>query len=149
MTENKLKQLVGEALCLDREIEALKEQLAEKKKLLVAEARSREDEHEPGDGEGTRWTAEDGEGNVARVSFPAPSLKAKIDGEGKAIEKVREAAGRHFERLFRPVLGYAPCDEFRTEAADLLGGAAAKKLIKLCTSESAARVSFETKEVAA
>jgi hypothetical protein len=40
---------------------------------------------------------------------------------------------------------YKPVDNFREEAAALLGRDAGR-LVKLCQSESAPRVSFETKE---
>ena len=93
---------------LDREINEKTERLKQIKAGLVAEARSREDELIPTEGGGTRWTAEGGDGCIARVNFPAPTLKAKIDGEGKAIEKIKQLAGGVFSRLFIPAISYKP-----------------------------------------
>ena len=86
-----------------------------------------------------------GEAGVARVTFPGQRLKEKIDGEGKTIEKVKAACGGQFAHLFAPAITYRPVPEFRERAVELLGKDAAK-LVKLCQTESAARVSFETKE---
>ncbi len=141
-----LKNLVTEAVSLDREINEQTERLKELKSALVAEARSREDELAATDGGGTRWTAEGSDGCIARVNFPAPTLKGKIDGEGKAIEKIKGLAGSVFNRLFTPAISYKPVEGFRAEAVTLLPKADAKKLIKLCQSASAPRVSFETTE---
>ena len=78
--------------------------------------------------------------------FPAPPLKSKIDGEGKPIEKVKQLAGAVFSRLFTPTISFKPVENFRDEARALLAKAEANKLIKLCQTESAPRVSFETTE---
>lgn len=144
MTASMLKNLVTEAVSLDRELNEKSDRLKELKSALVSEARSREDEFAPTDGGGTRWTAEGSDGCIARVNFPAPTLKAKIDGEGKVIEKIKQLAGTVFNRLFTPAISYKPLEGFREEAAALLAKADAKKLIKLCESASAPRVSFET-----
>ena len=45
-----------------------------------------------------------------------------------------------------PTISYKPVENFRTEAAALLPKAEANKLIKLCQTDSAPRVSFETTE---
>lgn len=145
MTELKLKQLVTQAVCLDRDITELAAQLKEMKAFLITEAQSRPDEHTTTDGGGASLVLTGTDGCVCCVAFPAPTLKAKIDGEGKTIEKVKAAAGRVFDRLFRPAVTYKPVDNFREEAAALLGKDAGK-LVKLCQSESAPRVSFETKD---
>lgn len=145
MTESRLKSLVAQAVSLDREIADKTEALKALKAELVQEAQSRPDEQVATDGGGTSITFAGHDGCVASVAFPAPTLKAKIDGEGKAIEKVKAVAGRVFDRLFRPAIAFRPVDNFREEAAALLGKDASK-LIKLCQSESAPRVSFETKE---
>ncbi len=78
------------------------------------------------------------------MNFPAPTLKGKIDGEGKAIEKIKKLADAVFSRLFVPAITFKPVEGFRDEAAALLPKADAKKLIKLCESASSPRVSFET-----
>ena len=146
MTSAKLHALVTEAVANDRQMHDLAERQKEIKKLLVEEAEARAEEHEPGDGGGTRWTASAEDGSVARVSFPAETLKGKIDGEGKAIEKIRTLAGTAFTRLFLPSVSYKPAPNFRDEARTLLPKVEAGKLIKLCQTESAPRVSFETAE---
>lgn len=147
MTDSKLKSLVADAVRLDRQIRDMEQDLKERKAQLVAEATGREEEHVNTDGGGRSWTAVGLDGCVARVTFPAPALKSKVDGEGKAIEKIRAAAGKFFDRLFRPAVSYRPVESFRGEASTLLGGAAGK-LIRLCESESAPKVAFETKDAA-
>jgi hypothetical protein len=146
MTDNILKSLVTEAVSLDREINEKSDRLKELKAELAAEARSRESELASTDGGGRRWTAEGSDGCVARVTFPAPTLKAKLDQEGKVIEKIKTLAGAAFTSLFVPTTSYRPVERFREEAAALLPKADANKLIKLCQSASAPRVSFETTE---
>jgi len=145
MHNQKLKMLVTEAVVLDRLIAERNVRLKEIKCLLIAEAIYRQEECTETDGGGQAWTAEDEDGNIARVNFPAQTLKASIDGEGKTIEKVREAAGNFFNRLFHQAPKYVPVVDFRTEAGLWLGKDA-KKLIKLCSTDSSPRVSFETKE---
>jgi hypothetical protein len=145
MTEQKLADLVTELVALDQDIRALEAKLSDGKARLVAEASSREEEHIQTDGGGWSWARTGLDGCIARVSFPAPTLKTKVDGEGKTIEKVRAAAGRFFDRLFAPTIAYRPVADFRNQAAALIGPDA-RKLIKLCESESKPRVSFETKE---
>lgn len=148
MNDAKLKSLVTQAVRLDRQIADLEEALKTAKAQLVAEAQSRTDEHTNTENGGTSWTATGTDGCIARVTFPAPTLKSKIDGEGKAIEKIRAAAGRLFDKLFRPSVTYRPVDNFRDEAETLLGRDAGK-LVRLCQSESSPKVAFETKEVPA
>lgn len=147
MTNTKLTTLVTEAVTLDRQIADLDERLKELKQQLVMEASSREEEHVRTDGGGASWTATGSDGCIARVTFPAPSLKSKIDGEGKAIEKIKTAAGRWFDRLFRPVVSYRPIDNFRAEVETLMGREA-KKVVKLVETESNPKVAFETKDAA-
>jgi hypothetical protein len=147
MTDQKLKHLVTHAVELDREIEEKQAELKAVKQTLIAEAESRPEEHSDTDGGGKSWTAEGTDGNVCRVSFPADSLKDKIAGEGKTIEKVKDFAGKFFNKLFQPSVSYTLVPNFRDEAKLLLGGSATK-LIKLCQKESSPRVSFETKDKA-
>jgi hypothetical protein len=145
MTDNILKSLVTEAVSLDREINEKSDRLKELKAELAAEARSRENELASTDGGGRRWTAEVDDGCIARVTFPAPTLRARID-EGNAIEKIKNLAGEVFTRLFVQTIGYKPIERFREEAVALLPKADANRLIKLCQSASPPRVSFETTE---
>jgi len=147
MTDGKLKSLVTEAVRLDRQISEMEETLKELKAQLVTEAESRDEEQESTDGGGRSWTATGADGCIARVTFPAPKLKSKVDGEGKAIDKIKAAAGKLFDRLFRPAVTYRPVENFRAEAVTLLGKDAGK-LVRLCEIESAPQVAFETKEAA-
>ena len=142
----KLQNLVTEAVSLDRKISEQTERLKELKADLVDAAHEREDEHTPTDGGGQRWTVEGTDGCIARVNFPAPTMKSKIEGEGKAIEKIKQLAGSAFSKLFVPAITFKPIEDFREEARALLVKADANKLIKLCQTESAPRVSFETTE---
>ena len=102
MTDNILKSLVTEAVSLDREINEKTDRLKELKAELVAEARSRESELASTDGGGRRWTAEGSDGCIARVTFPAPTLKAKIDEEGQGHRKDQESRWWRFHPPFRP-----------------------------------------------
>lgn len=145
MTENKLKALVSEAVELDREVASTTERLKELKALLVAEAVGRKEEHVKTDGGGASWSAEGNDGCIVRVSFPCPSLKSSIDGEGKVIKAVRKLAGKWFSQLFIQAPKYELVPNFREEAAKLTGSSA-KALIKAVESKSSPRVSFETKE---
>lgn len=144
MTASVLRNLVTEAVSLDREINEKAERLKELKATLTQEAQTRKTELVRTDGGGARWTAEGSDGCIARVTFPAPSLKGKIDAEGKIIATIKQLTGGAFSRLFTPTLGYKPIEGFRIEATALLPKAEANKLIKLCQSASAPRVSFET-----
>ena len=145
MNEIKLRQLVAEAVSLDREISVQQERLKEMKARLVIEARSRLDEADPTEGSGRAITFPGLNGDVARVNIPGPALKSRIESEGKVVERIRSVAGEYFESLFVPSVVYMPIACFRAEAEALLGSGAAR-LIKLCETESRPRVSFETKE---
>jgi hypothetical protein len=143
MTDNIPKSLVTEAVSLDREINEKADRLKDLKAELIAEARSRESELASTDGGGKRWTAEGSDGCIARVNFPAPTLKAKID-EGKATEKIKKLAGQAFTSLFVSTISYRLIEKFREAATVLLPKTEANRLIKLCQGASAPRVSFET-----
>jgi hypothetical protein len=145
MTDNILKSLVTEAVSLDREINEKADRLKELKAELVAEARNRESELASTDGGGRRWTVEGSDGCIARVTFPAPTLKAKIDDKG-TVTKIKSLAGGVFTRLFVQTTTYRPVERFREEVAALLPKADGNHLLKLCQSGSAPRVSFETSE---
>jgi hypothetical protein len=146
MTPSVLKNLVTEAVSLDREINDKADRLKELKATLTAEAQRRTAELLPTDGGGSRWIAEGRDGCIVRVNFPAPTLKAKIDGEGQTVAKIRQLAGTVFSLLFLPAVSYKPVSNFRAEATSLLPKGEASKLIKLCESATAPRVSFETTE---
>ena len=148
MTQNKLQSLITRAVALDRDIQRQFDELKDIKQQLITVAGMREEEHTETEGGGRSWQASGDDGCIARVHFPAPSLKSKIDGEGKGIAKIKEVAGRFFDSLFRPAITYRPVEQFRN-IAEINLGKDAKKLVKLCESESSPRVSFETKEGAA
>lgn len=136
--------VVDQAVLLDRRIAEKNKELKKLKKQLIAEARKHPDwltVIEDG-GKSIEFLGHDG--YAARVTFPKPTLKSSIDGEGHTYEKVSEAGGAHFMPLFRPLRKWAPVDDFRNRAKERLGKAAAK-LIRLCTVKSSPRVSFETK----
>lgn len=145
MNASKLKQVVDQAVELDREIAERTDQLKELKQLLVLEATGRPQLQItiPDGGKSIAFTGNDG--CIARVTFPKPTLKATIDGEGKTIDKIREAAGTAFSRLFLQAPKYRLVEDFRSAATDLLDSRAARVLLKRCTVNSSARVSFETK----
>lgn len=145
MNEIKLRTLVTEACATDREIAKFKDMLDEMKARIKAEAETRTEEHVATDGGGWSWTFEGTDGNIVRVTTPGDALKPSIDGEGKAIEKVRELAGNHFSRLFLQAPKWKLIPNFREETQALLGKAAGK-LIKLVSKASQVTVSFETKE---
>jgi hypothetical protein len=145
MNDMQLRQLVAEAVGLDREIALQQDRLKDLKARLVIEARSRFEEAAETGGGGKAITFPGLNGDIARVNIPGPALKSKIESEGKPFEKIKAAAGKYFEALFVPSVAYVPIEGFRTEAADLLGPAS-PRLIKLCETESRPRVCFETKE---
>lgn len=132
---------------MDREIAKMTENLKGLKGDLIHEAQTRTDEQVVTDGGGWSVTFEGTDGNICRVTTPGDALKPAIDGEGKAIEKVREAAGSHFTRLFLQAPKWKLVPNFRDEAVSLLGKASGK-LIKLCSKSSTPSVSFETKDLA-
>lgn len=144
MHDGKLMELIDQAVELDRLVQEKQAELKDLKSRIAGEADSRDAEQLPTDGGGWSWTMQGNNGCICRVTRPAPTLKADIDGEGKTIEKVRAAAGKHFTRLFQQAPKWKPVPGFREEAQSLLGRSAAA-FIKLCSSQSAPRVAFETK----
>ena len=149
MNDNKLRQLITEAVALDRQIATDTDRLKEIKVLLATEAESRPELSAPTEGGGTSTTIEGLDGCICRVTEAGRTLKSSIKAEGKDIEKVREAAGKFFAQLFAPVLAYKPVEKFREQAEAHLDTRAAAKLIKLIENPGKVTVSFETKEGAA
>lgn len=145
MTDSKLKLLVSETVQLDREIRQAELELAEKKRIIIAEAESRADEAEATKGDGTSITFEGLDGSIARIVKAGDTLAATINPEQKKFAKIKATAGPAFAALFTPAVIYRPIDRFREQAKLSLGSSAAK-LIKLCTSKGKTSVSFETKE---
>lgn len=144
MNDKKLSELVTAAVNLDRQIKLLTSELKGMKETLTTEAESRPEERAATDGGGWSWEGKGSDGCVARVTMPGPALKASIDGEGDAIDKVRVLAGSHFGRLFMQAPKYKLVAGFREEAESLLGRAAGK-LVKLVTTKGRPQVAFETK----
>jgi hypothetical protein len=147
MKDSKLKMMVTEACTLDREIAGMTEKLKGLKSELVNEAQSREEDQVKTDGGGWSVTFEGTDGNVCRVTTPGDALKPSIDGEGKAIEKIREVCGVHFCGLFLQAPKWKLAPNFREEAQRLFGKSAGK-LIKLVSKATSPSVSFETKDIA-
>ncbi len=116
MTDKLTEKLVARAVALDREVAEKTDELKCLKKQLVELASFDEDAQTPTDGGGWSWTAQDREGNIARVTVPAPSLKGSVEGEGELIEKVRAVAGRLFNKLFVQAPAYKLVADFRDAA---------------------------------
>jgi hypothetical protein len=148
MTPQKLRNIIAEAVSLDRQIAEQQNRLDEIKTLLKTEAETRTEEHGPTDGGGWSWISEGADGCVVRVTQEGPKLKSSISTD-KDLAKVKElvANERLFGQLFLPKVSYKPIESFRDAAEQLLGKAAAK-LIKSITGKGSVRVSFETKEAA-
>lgn len=146
MNESKLKNLVDEAVVLDRQKAEIESRLKKIKAALVIEAEARPEDQVPTEGGGSSIRFTGADGCCATVSFPARTLRTSISAESKLFLKVFEAAGdTPFGRLFETVSVYRPIDNFRAEAEIILGKDA-RRLIKLCESETSPRVSFETKD---
>lgn len=145
MNDASLRKMVANACALDRDIENLKGLLQDAKDTLKAEAESRPDEQTATDGGGWSWTFEGTDGNIVRVTRPGDALKTAIDDEGKTTAKIREAAGAHFVRLFQQAPKWKLVPDFR-QAAEVLLGKSAAKLIKLVSKAAPVTVSFETKD---
>jgi len=86
--------MVTAAVRLDRQIAESTERLKAMKKDLVHEAETRDEECTATEGGGRAWTANGTDGCVARVNFPAPSLKSSVDGEKPAGAKLLEMVGK-------------------------------------------------------
>lgn len=149
MNDTKLRQLITEAVALDRQIATDTDRLKVIKTLLATEAESRPELAAPTEGGGTSTTIEGLDGCICRVTEAGRTLKSSIKAEGKDIEKVRDAAGKFFAQLFAPVLAYKPVEKFREQAEAHLDTRAAGKLIKLIENPGKVTVSFETKDAAA
>jgi hypothetical protein len=146
MNKATLQELVDHAVALGQEIAEREAKLKDIKGILIMEAEDHPSDQVETDGGGRSWTIEGLAGCIGRVTFPAPTLKDKISGVGKTIEKIMQVAGKRFSDLFEQVPAWKPKKDFRDEAEKYLGPVIGRKLLKLCSTESAPRVSFETKE---
>lgn len=147
MTKTEIETLVSSAIKKDRAIERLKDDLKTIKETLVAEASHHEDEFTKTEGGGSSWIAKGKGEEIARVTFPAKSLKKAFDPAVKTFDKIKTAAGKAFAKLFKSKTVYVPVENFREEAKTELNGGASR-LIKLCESDSNPSVSFEVVEKA-
>ena len=146
MTNAQLKKLVNEAVTLHRDIVAQSERLKIMKADLVREARLHEGAFTPTNNGGFRWTATGTDGCIARVNFPAPALMPLINSESETFDQVLSLAGECVDRLFESVYYLRPVAEFREEVSQALPKRDARRLIELCETKCAPRVSFETAE---
>ena len=147
MNKQEISELVNAAMNLDNEIAKKKDELKSMKAMLAWEATLR---YEDGEAQpGTSVTFEGIAGEVARVNFPSPALKSSIPYQGKLMEKITRLCDVQpgcFKELFIPVESVIPVEGFRDVARKELSPAGARKLIELCETKSAPRVSFETKD---
>ncbi len=135
MTKSEVEILVERGCRLDREIKAAEKELGMIKESLVTAARSM-----PGaPTKNGRAVTVAGNGGVATVSFPGPSLVRELTEE--TIEGARQKAGDAFAKLFAKV--FRPVQSFRDVAAALLGQAKGGALVEFLEVESSPRVSFK------
>lgn len=146
MTDPNTRKMVAQAIKLGRVIVTLQARLDAYKDLLVMEAESSPEEQTETEGGGKSWVCQDAVGNIARVTFPAAALKSDIKGSGKSFLVILSSAGKEFNKLFEKAPKWKLVDDFRARAEKFLGKPAAAKLIKLVTTKSEPRVSFETKD---
>jgi hypothetical protein len=148
MTPSTIRAKIARCIEIQRLVGVLEAEEKEIKALLIAQASVDKELQTATEGGGWSWEHRDSDGNLGRVTQPAPTLKAKLDPESTSFAKVREAAGRCFMELFIQVPAYKPVEDFRSKADSFLGTPGARKLLKLVTTESRPRVEFEVKEAA-
>jgi len=142
-TTSRIAAKIARAIQIKQIIANLDEEFKEIKAELLLQAEARHEEQTLTEGGGWSWEHPDSDGNIVRVTKPAPKLKSKLDPEAKGFDKIKEIAGRAFMNLFMQTPSYSPVEEFRIKALAHLSKDDAKKLIKLVTTESAPTVSFE------
>lgn len=149
MSTKQIERLVAQAIALDRQIqtdtETLKGLKADLVVLAEAEPAERREETKEG-GYSVVYTC--GDGAIARVTQPAARLKSSIDAETTAGAKLKERVGRAWSDLFEARIQWIPVANFRDVVAEKFKPSDAKAILKACTTASAAKVSFETKEAA-
>ena len=147
MTTNKLRNLVTEAVSLDRQQSEIEARLAEIKEQLIAEADTRPDEHTATDGGGWSWTAEGTDGCIARITQAGPTLKSSISTD-KDIERAKTICGPLFLSIFTVKISYKLGRDFREVATRLLGPINAARLVKAFSARGKTTINYETKEAA-
>jgi hypothetical protein len=138
-----LRAIIAEAVELDREISAKQERLKDCKRYLAEVAAGRPGEHLPTGNGGRSWRMEGESGCAVNVAFPAPILRARLEGD--LLAACRKLAGKLAGKLFSPIDAMKPAPDFRAAALASLGSSKGAKLVALCESPAAPRVSFETK----
>jgi hypothetical protein len=144
MTKLKLQNLVDRAVALHREVSTKSEELKTLKAELVQEAKLHPDAFAETANGGKRWIATGSDGCIARVNFPAAALVSEIDATSELARECQSVAGMQFRQLFAPVKFYQLAEDFRKKVAALLPSTKAEELTRLCETEAAPRVSFET-----
>jgi len=142
MTTPTIEKKIARGIELKQIIATHEAELKEIKADLTAEAEGREDEQQATEGGGWSWRHADAAGQMVCVTKPGDKLKSTINPEAKGFDKIRTAAGRAWSFLFYQVPAYNPKTDFRSLAVAHLGRDA-QKLIKLVTSDSETKVSFE------
>lgn len=138
-----LRAIIAEAVELNRDIAAKEERLKDCKRYLVEVAAGRTGEHLPTGNGGQSWRMEGEGGCAVNVAFPAPILRARLEGDLLAL--CRKMAGKLAGAMFSPIDAAKPAPDFRAAALASLGSAKGARLVALCESPAAPRVSFETK----
>lgn len=143
MNDTKLKNLVTEAVALDRDIAEQTERLKLLKQKLISYADTCDRTTTVGGGSSVVLEGID---CIARVTQPADKLKSSVDAESELWNKLRPLLGGVTTPLFEPKVKYVPVETFRVGLMARFDKTTANKVIKLMTSKSSTTVSFETKE---
>lgn len=147
MTDHAVASVVEEAIDLDRKIRTSEHLLKQLKTVLQQHAIDKmAAEGKLTKGHGVSVQIPGHRGNVALVTFPARKLKGKFSPTSKIWASIAKVAGAQLTYLFAPARTEIPVCNFRAEALRQLGPAGARRLLKLCESESKPTVNFETKE---
>jgi len=146
-----LESVVTCAIKLDRKIKEDERTLKFLKGQLITEASLHPTEHTATEGGGVSWTATANDGSIARVTFPADSLKDKIDPTTKDGAKLIARftvnctnAARRLKKYFRREIVYKPLEDFRARVETDFIPSTAASLIKACEKDTEPKVSFET-----
>ncbi len=145
MKPEELKDLVSEAMALDRAVKTDEARLKAMKREILEEA-LRLGKFDETDGGGLTTLIDGNNRDAARAIFPGDKLKSKIDPSAKTFAKIEELAGKSFAVLFDPSFVYTPTADFRNKVRELIvDGKVARKLLNACQSDSEPSVKFETK----
>lgn len=144
-----IELLVTRAILIDRRIQDDADELkAIKARLVEAAEAEPEDRRDATKEGGYSITFSGGDGSIARVTRPGDKLRSSIDTETPKGAKLKERVGKMWSDLFEPRVQWTPVAKFREVVAEKFALRDANAIIKACTTESAPKVSFETKEVA-